>query len=184
MTFNPDDHTPDGDGGGKYLETAGRFVVVFTHYVKRDKTASEKSYLLFRAEVVDGEPAGNAGKKFSQRLFINTEAHGRLGAICAAMDLHQAIKLESDTDVDDQLGVRTAFMGRPFCAKMKVEPYDGNNYAKIAFAELDPTDDETGWINQWVEAAEERGFYDRLAEHSGEDSDNKPPPHNDDDIPF
>ena len=192
MTFKPGDHAPrgGGGGGGKYLDTAGRFVLVFTHYVKRGETGGGYPFLLFRGSVVGGQPDGNEGKLITERVFIHPEAHARLGAMCAAMALDAEVELKMDDDKtnddgNDVLGVRSAFLGRPFAAKVKVETNDGSKYAKIAYSEPEPTADEIKMIDAWTTKAEADGYYENLAKHSGDPTEgNKPPAHTDDDIPF
>lgn len=181
-TFNPTEHEPaprDPNARGKWLSTAGLFLAVFTSLRQRGRTRSGKQFLLMRGEVLRGKPPGQEGKTFTQRLFINEEAWRRLGALMSAMDSHDVFDLTNDS------ACRAALLGRPFLAKFKVESYDGSDYAKIAYSEpLDSwTDDDNAAADRWVEAANDRGFYDKLAGRADPGREEAPPP-GDDDIPF
>lgn len=187
MPFDPGEHVPDADGGSsKFLQTSGRFVVVFTALRSRGTTqAAKKPYVRFRTEVVAGHPPGNEGKAFSQRVFINEEAHGRLGAMCHAMGMKERFELEDDR------AVRAAMCGRPFVAKVKVTSgNDGDTYAGIAFSEQNISQEERDAVNAWIERATAAGFYEKLHEQQSWDHGNQgreegdPGPGDDDNIPF
>jgi len=180
-TFDPSANAPDPNSGGsrRWLDRGGKFCVAFTTLRDRKRTRGGKEFLLFRGEVIDGQPTGQEGKKFTQRVFINEEAWKRLGAMCLAMGLSEPFDLSSDQEV------REAMLLRPFKARFKVESHDGNDYAKIAYSE--PRDSmskgEAERCDEWLENARERGLdgWDDADDMGGGE---RPPPPGDDDIPF
>lgn len=187
-TFDPDANAPSGDGGGKWLSSAGVFCVVFLALRTRGKTRTNKPFVRFRGEVICGRPEGNEGKKFHERVFLNEEAWKRLGAMTKAMGLTK----EDEFDLDSDNAVRAAMLGKPFKAKFKVVTgSDQNQYAELAYSEHDPNEEEAQAMDLWVQEAEASGFYDRIHDQdwdSGGDpqsgEEGPPPAGADDDIPF
>lgn len=180
--FDPGANAPDGSGG-RWLGIAGAFLAVFVKMLGRGKTRSGKPFVRFRGEIIGGQPEGQEGKLWNERVFINEEAWKRLGALCKAMGSTERFNLQDDRQV------RQAMLGRPFKAKFKCrQGSDGNDYAEIAFSEHELTEEESTAIDLWIEEATASGFYDRMHEAGDWDDpqrgDDEAPPPTDDDIPF
>lgn len=178
--FNPNENAP-GTSGGKWLDTSGLFLVVFVALVERGKSRNGKPFVKLRGEVIVGEPSGNEGKKWTERIFLNEEAWTRLGAMTRAMGLDKEFELDDDREL------REALLGRPFKAKMKTTTSDrGGVFAEIAFSEPDTTDEEGLVIDRWIEEHESSGWYEKIHDRelgNGGREDGDPGP-GDDDIPF
>lgn len=181
MTFDPGKHKPDpskrgtDDDNGEALTTPGTMLVAYTFLHKRDVSKNGNPFLNMKVVVIDGP---HARKFFWEKVFIHSNAHGRLGAQCAAMRWSEPFDLESDAQC------KRALLGRPFKAKIGVESSNGKSYAGIKFAEPDLSSAELAVCESW-RARWEREQTEKAArgEAQSAPADSSPFPE-DDEIPF
>jgi len=173
--FDPNQHQPDDSSGGQYLDVSGTFCLVFTSLHERGTNRNGKDYLQFRGKVICGEPTGNDGKKFTERVFITESAYKRLGAMCASMGVNEPFDLYDDEQV------RRNMCNAPFKAKVQTETHNGKTYPGIAYSEQQYEDWERDACDRWTAEHQAAGGYDDEDNSGGSGSYDEAPPHTDDD---
>lgn len=185
MKFDPRQHKTDDSKpkGGGYINAAGDYVLVIRSF-QREKARSGKPYLLCQIRCIHGK---FAGKKMTERIFLNDESLWKLGKLCESMGY------EEPFDLTDMAEVKRAICNRPFKARVKIRQGDSQGFAEVAFFLLQWERSEREAADQWVAelaASGGSGGFEDDEDGGGGYGGEKPyneddfPPFSEDDIPF
>lgn len=141
--FNPNDHEPK-EQESRFVDRPGNYILVFKKLKERGRSKNGNDWLTMIVEVIGGQPVGQKGRSFQERLFINEKSWWRLGAMFSAMDHHEEVDLTSNASC------AKAMLYKPFMGKVKMEENNGELYAGVAFFNNNPDDGDRAVMDLWV----------------------------------
>lgn len=186
--FDPmaEEYESDGDNEEPDLDEAGTYLLAFVYFHEMRTSKNGNPYARIKARVLYGHGGKSnddkSGHVLWESVFVNARAFKRLSAYCKAMGYLEKFNPRDD----DQL--RRALLGRPFVAKVKIEP-GSNGYPPKARVKWPQAID---WPEEVADAAAAfQQSWDADAAAGGSSSgggsgfDNEAPmPDADDNIPF
>lgn len=188
MTFDPTKYKePDG---GNWLQHSGTYIMAFTGFQKREWSRAGKEYVKFTVTVIAGSPSGQAGKRFSDRLFLTEAALGRLATLCKAMGWTKPFNPHSDKQI------RHVMLNRPFKGAVKAKRGEQQVFCELGFPKPRESlsDDEYNVMDEWIQKRIDEGKMEPVEDDDmpldddvqegggggGYDDDQPPPPRDED----